>query len=472
MPTPDDGSGGAHQFVYETAGEQRWRDLLDVYLPKPRWRVRVATFEGDIADRAEEWRVMVGADGRVRSVQHVLPEARAGATLEEAPARQLALAAIRERYGLDAARLKDVSAKPAKQKARTDWTFTFSDTTIAPLPQGEPWIEVTVSGDEVTSVGRFIHVPEEWDRRQRAGSTRNLIIQISTSVVLGGLLLASAITGMVRWSRRRYTPRAFLAAAAIMLVVSIVSLINGWPSLIAALSTAAPLQLQLAGVVAVGGIGLTILAAMVGLAAGTLPAQLAARGRLPDRDALRLGLAAGLALAGASAVASTIRAATWARVPSIDALGTFVPIADAALDPIAGLMTRIAVGTAALLALDRWTASWTRRRPAAALALAIIGFLSSGPPMSSHLGAWAIAGLLPAAAVAAAYVTLLRFDLTMVPIALGVMGAAGSLLRAAGRPYPGAVAGSILAAGLVILLASGWFRALRHAASAASVPAV
>src|SRR5215510_2242453 len=115
MPQPDDGSGGAHQFVYETAGEGRWRELLGVYLPKPRWRVRVATFEGDIADRAEEWRVMLAADGAVRSVQHILPEGRAGASLEEPAARQLALAAIKERYALQAAQLKDVSARPAKQ---------------------------------------------------------------------------------------------------------------------------------------------------------------------------------------------------------------------------------------------------------------------------------------------------------------------------------------------------------------------
>src|SRR5207244_2719736 len=28
MGVPDDGSGGPHQFVFETAGEPRWRELL------------------------------------------------------------------------------------------------------------------------------------------------------------------------------------------------------------------------------------------------------------------------------------------------------------------------------------------------------------------------------------------------------------------------------------------------------------
>jgi TonB family protein len=57
--------------------------------------VRVATFEGDVADRAEEWRIFVDATG-VRNVQHIIPEARAGVSLDEAAARERLLAAERD----------------------------------------------------------------------------------------------------------------------------------------------------------------------------------------------------------------------------------------------------------------------------------------------------------------------------------------------------------------------------------------
>jgi hypothetical protein len=257
-----------------------------------------------------------------------------------------------------------------------------------------------------------------------------------------------------------------------MLAVSVVGLFNSWPMLIAALPTAAPLQLQIIGVVAIGGIGLLILAAMVGLAIGTLPRQLASRGRLPGRDAVQLGLAAGGAIAGAAAVASAIRAAAWARVPALDAVGAVVPILDGALDPVAGLMTRIAVVTATFVAIDGWTASWNRRRVAASIALAVVGFLSGGPPPGAHFGAWALAGTLMAATLVAVYATLLRFDLTMVPVGLGVMASVVTLTRAAGRPYPGAITGAILAAVLVTVLAAGWFRALRRTPPATVPPAV
>ena len=364
MGVPDDGSGGPHQFVFETAGEQRWRELLGVYLPKPRWRVRVATFVGDVADRAEEWLMYVTASGEIRNVRHTLPEGRAGASLDENAARQRALAAVKERLGLDAAQIKEVSAKPQKQKARMDWKFTYTDTTIAPLPKGEPRIDVDLAGDEVASVARYIYVPEEWEREQRAASTRNIIIQIAISVVFGGLLLAAAIGGMIKWSRGQYAPRLFLAATAMVLVASVIDIANGWPSVLASLSTSAPLPIQLIGIIAVGLIGLTILGAMVGLAIGSLPHRLAGLGTMPDRDALRLGVAAGLFGAAAGAVAAWLRTPEWAQFPSVGSLGSVVPILAEAIDPITGFLTRLAVVGATLLMIDRITCSWTRRRAA------------------------------------------------------------------------------------------------------------
>ena len=465
MGVPDDGSGGPHQFVIETAGEQRWRELLGVYLPKPRWRVRVATFEGDVADRAEEWLTYVAASGEIRNVRHTVPEGRAGASLDEATARQRALAAVKERIGLDAGQIKEVSAKPQKQKARMDWTFTYTDATIAALPQGEPRIDVDLAGDEVASVARYVFVPEEWERQQRASSTRNIVIEIATSVVFGGLLLAAAIGGMIRWSRGQYAPRVFLAATAMVLVAAAIDIANGWPSVLASLTTSAPLQIQVLGVLAVGFIGLGLLAAIIGLAIGALPPKLAALARMPEGDALRLGVAAGLFGAAAGGVASWLRTPEWAQFPPIGSLGSAIPMLAEAIDPITGFLTRLAVMTATLLAIDRITSSWTRRRVAGIGALAVMGFLSAGVPAEGHLGGWALAGTLLAVSLAGVYATLLRFDITLVPVALGTMMIVGVLGRGAERPFPGALPGSIAAALVVAVLAYWWLKALRSVGS-------
>jgi len=462
MGVPDDGGGGAHQFVHETAGPARWRELLGVYLPKPSWRVRVATFEGDVADRAEEWRVYVDAQGNVRSVQHVVPEGRAGAALDEAAARARAVAAVQAKYGMDTGRLKEISAKPAKQKARTDWTFTFTDTGIPALPQGEPRIDVTLAGDEVSSVGRYVHVPEEWERHQRASSTRNLIIQIASSVVFGGLLVAAAIGGMVAWSRGRYAPRVFLLGAAVTLAAALAGFANGWPALLANLPTAAPLVLSLIGVVAIAGIGLMLLGTMVGLAVGALPAKLAGAGRIADGDALPLGIAAGAFGAATGALAATIRTPEWARFPSVGSLATAVPLLDVVLDPITSFMTTMALVMTLILAIDRLTGSWTRRRALGGAALAAVGFLAGGVPPGSEVLPWLLSAAMMSAALVAVYVTLLRFDPALVPLALGAMAGIRALGLVAERPFPGAAAGAIVAAAVVMALSWWWFRVLRR----------
>jgi hypothetical protein len=305
-----------------------------------------------------------------------------------------------------------------------------------------------------------VHVPEEWDRAQRAA--RGLVIQIATAITFGGLLIAASIGGMMAWSRGRYAPRLFLLAAVLTLAASAAGLLNGWPALLANLPTTAPLQLQLLGVLAVAGIGLTLLAAMVGLAIGALPHRLAKLGRVADQDAVMLGIAAGLFGAAVGAAASAIRTPIWARPPAVDALGSLVPFLDVAIDPISSFLTAMAVLLTAVIAFDRVTCGWTRRRAAAIAGLAIVGFLTGGVPAGSHTAGWAVAGVLMSTALIGAYVTLLRFDPTLVPLALGTMAAVRALGLVVHGAFPGAAAGGVLAAVVVSALAWWWFRLLRR----------
>ncbi len=463
IPMPDDGSDGVHEFVSETAGEERRKALLGSYLPKPRWNVRIARFEGDVADRAEEWRVFVTGTGEVRTVQHALPEGRPGTSLDEPAARSLAHTALLQRYQLDAARgqVREVSARPEKLKARTDWTFTFVDTTVPPLPQGEPRIEVNSAGDEIVSAGRFVYVPEEWQRRQRSASTRNTILRVLVALVFGGLLVGAAVAGVITWSRRRYTPRLFVAGAALMFVVSAAKFANAWPSLPAAIPTAVPLSIALAGVVAIGIVGFMLTSTLVGLALGAQPHRLLGCQDLPARDALRLGIAAGLVGAGVVAVASRLGTPAWARFPDLAALATAFPVLQAAIDPLTGWLTRTAVILATLVTIDRRTSGFTRHKAPALAALALIGFLAAGPPAGLHIRGWLMAGTVSAVALAAAYAMLLRFDLTMIPLALGTMSAIAVLAKGMDRAFPGELAGSMVAAVLIAIAAWWWFGALR-----------
>jgi hypothetical protein len=472
VPMPDDGSGGAHEFVARTAGNDRRTSLVGTYLPGPRWVVRVVSFEGDVADRAEEWRIAVSGSGDVRSIQHTLPERRPGAVLEENSARDLARNALRERTGLDAAagQAREVSARPARLEARTDWTFTFADATVEPLPQGEPRISVAIAGDEVVHVGRFVHVPEEWERQERAARTRRLVLQIVTGVTFGGLLVSAAVSAVIAWSRRRYTPILFVAAGALMLVVSVVNAANAWPSVLAGLQTAQPFRLQVVALIGLGFVGLTISAVLVGLAIGALPHRLAPSGELPEREALLLGIATGLFGAAALAAASRLNSPEWAASPAVSPLGSLVPFADVVLDPVPGFLMRTAVVLTLLASINALTVGWTRQRVFGTLAIVVVGFLGAGGPSGLGLTGWLAAGAIVAAGLWVAYVTVLRADLSMVPIGLGTMMAVSSLARGIPRPFPGALAASLCAAALILAVSWLWFRALRRARARAAAP--
>ena len=475
MPLPHDGTNGPHEFVAETAGEARRRELVGTYLPAPGWTVRIATFQGDVADRAEEWGVLIAADGRVLRVRHIVPEDRPGASLDERDARALAITAVAERLGLDAARghIKEVSARPSKLKARTDWTFTFADTTIAPLPQGEPRIDVGLAGDELVFARPYVFVPEEWERKQRAAGTRDLIIRIADIMVLAGLLVGAAVLAVMAWSKRRYAAKVFVSAGGLMLILSLIAFGNTWPALIAAIPTAAPLQLALLGVVSIGAVGLVIRASLVGLALGAVPHRLTLSGEMARTDAVPLGIAVGLSGAGAAAIARAISAPPWAQAPSVDAAGALIPVLQAAVDPAIRVFMATAILLPTLLTIDHLTVRWSRHRVLGTLLLLLVGFAAVGVPATASSLGWLMAIAALSGTLILAYVTGLRFDLSMVPLAAGTMTAVGALARAAARAYPGALAGSVIGAALAFAIGWWCFAAVRSArtrAAAAPVP--
>jgi hypothetical protein len=464
LPVPDDGSGGAHEFVAETAGNDRRKQLLGAYLPEPRWYVRAVAFEGDIAERAEEWHVFITRAGQVLRIEHILPEGRPGASLDEQAGRAIATAAVTREFGLDVSKgqAREVSARPTKVKARTDWTFTFTDASLAPLPQGELRIDAVVSGDEITKIARYVFVPEQWERRARAADTRNTIIQVCLIVIFGGLLVAAAVSGIVTWSRHRYTPRFFAAVTGLMSVAMLVNTVNGLPTTLASLPTALPFGIQIVTLIGVGIVAVVVMPSLTGLAMGALPRRLTVSGLLPERDALTMGIAGGLCGAALALVGAWLRTPAWAQTPELAALGTYVPVVDLAVDPLTSLLTRIAVVATFLAGVSLLTNGWTQRRIVGVVALLVIGFSAAGPPAGAAMGGWAAAGAVLAVGVVAVYVFLLRADLTMVPIALGTMIAFGALARGSRQLFPGALAGAIIAA-IVIATVAWWvFRALRR----------
>jgi membrane protease YdiL (CAAX protease family) len=455
----------ADRFAWQTAGREGYDALIGSYLPPPRWAVRFATFTGDVAERAEEWTVVIGGDSRVLRVQHKLPEARAGMSLSEDDARERVHTTIRERWGLDPLALTQVSATSEKLPNRVDWTFVFRDPAVKSLQPGEARIQVIVAGDEVVDAVRFVFAPEEWERADRAKQSVFRIGRVIKGISTAVLVLTGIGIAIVSWSRKKFATRVGVIAAAISAVTALIAFANQWPGVRAGFSTAQPLQLQQTTAIVLPLVGILISAAGIGLVAGLVVRWLrpAVDG---ERDAALLGGGIGAAVTGALAAAALLRASAAPPWPAVGIVGTFSPW----IASVNGTVSQLLTQSLALLLVagfvERLTNGWQRRRALGGVLVFLLTGILLIPWGSLTVASWLILTLVQALIATLAYLFVLRRDLTLIPIACGVAGALGTIENGLARAYPSALPAAIVAS--LLFVALGWWgtRFLRRIANA------
>ena len=141
---------------------------------------------------------MLLPDGALHSVHHTLAEAATGANLTEDQAQARAVDFLRESKKIDLSRWKLVEAQSNKLPARTDHSFIWEELQpINPAPPGAETAHVRISlvvqGDEVSGYRIFIHLPEDWVRRQNATTLANTLQSVLFVSLVGGLGLAMLI---------------------------------------------------------------------------------------------------------------------------------------------------------------------------------------------------------------------------------------------------------------------------------------
>ena len=449
MASIEEGSTEVERFIWQTAGKETYRELAGSYLRGARWKIRYATFEGNVEDRAEEYQIFVGDSQSVPRLLHKLPEAKEGVSLAEEKARSAALTAISARFGLNPEDLEEISAEPSKRPARQDWTFTFADQTRQ-LPRGEARVAAVIAGDEAAHVYRLIHVPEEWQREER--SRRNLarIIGILCGVLIALGAVAGGVVAVVSWTRGKFSPRTLLWLAPALFLLNLAGFLNGWPSLKSNLSTAQPLSHQLLALIAGGVIGMLLLSLLLALLFGWVKTALHwGGGRTTSRIAL--GIALGVVAKSLQVLAAAFSPATVPAWPEFGALDDFLPVLSPLVASVTQYLTLLAVLLLVMAAVDVLTHRWSRRRLAGGLLL-LVGLAQQGSSFES-LGGWLIKGLLLGTALLAAYF-FLRADVGLIPLALASYLALGLLQQAVDQAYPGAWLHYSLAA--VGPLIAGW----------------
>ena len=459
----DSDRGEDFEYVFAVAGPQVYSSLIGTYLSPPRWVVRLVDFRADPERRVEELRVQLGVGGELLRLEHVLPEARPGASLEEEDARAAALGVLRDRFGMGPESVEEVGATQTTRPDRTDWTFTFEDPrTLGDIP-GEAHLTVALGGEEVVDAHRSVSVPEEWELARRNNQALRALVAAAAGLVLLFGFAVAGVLAVVAWARRGLDTGLLVRVSLLGAAALGLGQANSWPTVEAFFSSAQPWGLQ-AGIAAFGG----VLVLIVGSAAIGLTAALAHRW-LEERPNAgvemsvtgRLAVAVGAALVGLGTLGAAFAGGlpmwhdTTAAADYIPSLAGPVQATVWFLLGTAGLLLMSGLALRSGGGLSRWgIALW-------ALALAT-GLLSVPEPLRESLGTWVPAALLGGAIVfALAYVGAALP--AVVPGIVATVLCADLLVQAVTGPYPGARLGAVAGVLVVGTLASAWVRTIRSA---------
>jgi hypothetical protein len=437
LPSVQGGVDQQDRFVWQVGGEATYRRLMGSYLNPPGWNVRFARFTGDVVERTEEYNVAIVRDGDVIQVSHQLPESLPGANLAEAEARRVAHAALRTRFQLDAAQLQEVSAVASKLPKRTDWVFTFSDPRNYPLKVGQGRAAITVAGDQVADAHQFVFVPEEWQRKER--SHRNIadLIRIACWSFLGLGLLAAGVFAIVQWSRRDFSTSVFVQVVLLVFVFEILNGWNQWPSVQANFSTSEPLSHQLMITIAGALVGALLQALLFALVMGYLARMIPKPANGSDLHSWIRAASVAVVLAGVMA-----GFASWFGPDLSPEFADYKP-ATAYLPWISGILSGTqtwVIATAVMLLafgmLEQISHAGNRRRGVTAVLCIVLGLVLTGTEAVETVGYWFLSGSVFGLLLWLAYRYILRSDLAVVPIAVGITLILNSVVEAASAAFP------------------------------------
>jgi len=177
-------------YLERTQGLERMNGLTRGPIRLWRWSHR--WFK---PQQQEEFRADVTPAGDVVGFDHVIPEAAAGDSLDQAAARTIAENFLTQVMKRDLAGLEFVETESEKRPARTDHDFTWKQKNLD-LGDGSLRVEVSLDGDQVAGYREFVKVPEQWTRdyeklrsRNDAAEIVDEVFWILLSVAMGVLLI-------------------------------------------------------------------------------------------------------------------------------------------------------------------------------------------------------------------------------------------------------------------------------------------
>lgn len=183
----------ANEYLRRNIGLEAANRIYQEEVPAAFWAVRYFR-----DSQREEYLIVLLPNGALHSIHHTVAEATPGANLSDQEAQSRAEAFLREVKKIDLGRWRLVEAQSEKRPSRTDHTFVWEQTqplnsSAAGAEAAHVRISLVVQGDEVSGYRIFIHLPEDWVRKQTETTLANTVQTVLSLVLLGGFGLAVLI---------------------------------------------------------------------------------------------------------------------------------------------------------------------------------------------------------------------------------------------------------------------------------------
>jgi hypothetical protein len=174
-----------NEYFRRAIGAEAANRVYQDHAPAVFWTVRYFR-----DSETEEYLVVLRPDGALHSFHHTLAEETAGANLTQNEALELAEAQLLQAKMLDLSQWDLIDSISDKRPARTDHLFRWEQKSPVAMLGGSEGarvrMEMRVQGDEPSGYRVFVHLPEEWVRRQNESTL------VTTAHTGGFLALAGA----------------------------------------------------------------------------------------------------------------------------------------------------------------------------------------------------------------------------------------------------------------------------------------
>lgn len=457
-----------HKFVWQESNDKVFTSLHDKFLLPPHWEIRFAKFEGDIIDRAEEYRVFISENGKILRYNHKIPESWKGKNLEKDQAKILADKKIEEFYNLDPAQLKEVSATPKKLENRTDWNFIYADTVNYVLEKGEGRLGVRIRGDEVSDFYGIVHIPEEWDRNY---TEKNKKMDIFNGIFRGILVLmfiVGIVFSIISWSRNEFSKKTFIKFLLLVFGLVIFSQINGWNSVIAGIPTSQPFQ----NVILIVVIGLIISAIAMSFA---FPVVIGFVHKLVQRSRRKFsyygiinGVSLGLLILGIMALINNFAPSLSPYFGNYSSANNYLPFLGISIDAVLSFIKSASIVLLIFAAINRLSNNWTNKKLVYLFSITIILLgisfnLLIGSTASTTISFSIISGLTLGVVYLMLYIIFYRRNLNWIVITIATFTIMKLIKYIIISPIPQSAIDGSIGIVLIALISYWWYKKLSKA---------